>query len=224
MDMRRVHFFGEDGMWPWLDSAVVSTDNIQIDWLAARKDGRVGFALMNESFTEITTEITLGSKVGADFTGDGILYRVDGSTEKLHFSHGKATVTIPGHTLVGIKIASKIVKAPKYAHGFDEKRGSSVALGNTVVNHDAGKGFVLQLSPDKYFGYVYVTHKPDVLKKLTMVYRIGNGETKRLSTETYPFEFIVEVSQPEQPLYYTLTLEKTDGNVDKLGEQVLKTN
>jgi len=217
-------FFGEDGMWPWLDSAVVSTDNIQIDWLAARKDGRVGFALMNESFTEITTEITLGSKVGADFTGDGILYRVDGSTEKLHFSHGKATVTIPGHTLVGIKIASKIVKAPKYAHGFDEKRGSSVALGNTVVNHDAGKGFVLQLSPDKYFGYVYVTHKPDVLKKLTMVYRIGNGETKRLSTETYPFEFIVEVSQPEQPLYYTLTLEKTDGNVDKLGEQVLKTN
>src|SRR5690606_13620923 len=128
------------------------------------------------------------------------------------------------HTLVGVKIASQIVKAPKYAHGLDKKQGHSVALGNTVVDHGAGKGFVLQLSPDKYFGYVYVTHKPDVLKKLTMAYHIGNGEIRRLSTETYPFEFIVEVSQPEQPFHYTLMLEKTDGTVEKLGEQVLKTN
>ncbi len=217
-------FFGEDGMWPWLDSAVVSTGNIQIDWLAARKDGRVGIALMNESDIEITTQIMLGPKAGADFTGDGILHRVDGSTEKLHFAHGRATVTIPGRTLIGVKIASETVKAPRYAHKLDKIQRHSVTLGNTVVDHGVGKGIVLQLSPDKYFGYVYVTPKADVLKKLTMAYHIGTGKIKRLTTETYPFEFIVEVSQPEEPFYYTLTLEKVDGTVEELGEQVLRPN
>src|SRR5690606_40694903 len=114
------------------------------------------------------------------------------------------------------------VQAPVYAHRLVKEHESTVALGNTVADHGAGKGLVLQLSPDKYFSYVYVTHKPDVLKKLTMAYRIGTGETKRLSTETYPFEFIVEDSEPEQQFYYTLTLEKDDGTVEKLGEQIIK--
>ena len=217
-------FFGEKDMWPWLDREVVSSGHIQIDWLAARKAGRVGIAFMNESATEVTTEIALGPKVGASFTGEGILHRVDGTTEKLHFTDGKATVTIPGHTLVGVKITSEAVQAPVYAHKLVKEQGNAVVLGQTVADHGAGKGLVLQLSPDKYFSYVYVTHKPDVLKKLTMTYRTGTGETKRLSTETYPFEFIVEVSEPEQPFYYTLTLEKADGTVEELGEQVLKPN
>src|SRR3546814_6242867 len=94
-------------MWPWLERAVVSTDNIQIDWLAARKEGLVGVALMNESPAAIETEIKLGAKVGANLTGYGTLYRVDGAQEKLYFENGKAKVTIPGRTLVGIKIRSE---------------------------------------------------------------------------------------------------------------------
>jgi len=217
-------FFGEEGMWPWLDRAVVSTNHTQIDWLAARKDGKVGIALMNESNEVVTTEIKLGAKAGADFTGDAILHRVDGSTDKLRFVDGKATVTIPGHTLVGLKIASETVAAPTYAHKIIPERVPAVDLGNTVADHGAGKGMVLQLSPDKYFGYVYVTQKPDELKRLTMAYRIGDGETRRVSTDTYPFECIVEVCDPELPLYYTLTLEKVDDTVEELGEHMLKPN
>src|SRR3546814_937508 len=102
-------------MWPWLERAVVSTDNIQIDWLAARKEGLVGVALMNESPAAIETEIKLGAKVGAKLTGYGTLYRVDGAKEKLYFEKGKEKVTIHGRTLVGIKIEKETEETDGYA-------------------------------------------------------------------------------------------------------------
>lgn len=217
-------FFGDEGMWPWLDSAVISTDNMQIDWLAARKDGVVGVALMNESTIDIKTQITLGAKVDKDFTGQGTLYYVDGTVETLDFKQGKASVIIPGHTLVGVKFASKTVKAPKHLVAKRATNWDESDLKSTVVDHGMGKGIVIQLSPEKYFGYVYVTHKPDKLKKLTMTYHTGTGKAKKLITETYPFEFIVEVADAGKPLYYKLLLEGTDGSLEEIEERMLQPN
>src|SRR3546814_15597534 len=87
---------------------------------------------MNESPAAIETEIKLGAKVGANLTGYGTLYRVDGAQEKLYFENGKAKVTIPGRTLVGIKIASETVEAPGYAHREGTDRGGSRSVARRV--------------------------------------------------------------------------------------------
>src|SRR3546814_19564544 len=104
---------------------------------------------MNESPAAIETEIKLGAKVGANLTGYGTLYRVDGAQEKLYFENGKAKVTSPGRTLVGRKIASETVEAHGYAHREGKDRGGTIGLGNTVAEDGAGQGLVLHIAPSK---------------------------------------------------------------------------
>ena len=93
---------------------------------------------------------------------------------------------------------------------------------STMVNHAHGKGLIIQLTPESYSGYIYSTLQSKALKRLTLDYRIGNAELRRITTETYPFEFIIEVDNAEKPLRYILTLEKMDGQVIKEEESVLK--
>ena len=211
-------FFGVEGMWPWLDQGVLTVDNVQIDWLAARKNGMLGIALMNESVEAVMTEIKLGPKSGENYTGTAQLCYRDGEVETVYIQNGKLKVTVAGHTLVGLLVPSKVVREPLFAN----KRMEQADAASTMVNHAHGKGLIIQLTPESYSGYIYSTLQPKALKRLTLDYRIGNGELRRITTETYPFEFIIEVDNAEKPLRYILTLEKMDGQVIKEEESVLK--
>src|SRR5690606_25840795 len=108
-------FFGITGMWPWLDKGILSVDHIQIDWLAARKDGMLGVALMNESVETVTSGVTLGPKAGGNYTGRAQLFDKNGSVEDVHIRDGKLNLTIPGRTLVGLLVPIDAVKAPSFA-------------------------------------------------------------------------------------------------------------
>jgi len=212
-------FFGITGMWPWLDKGILSVDHIQIDWLAARKDGMLGVALMNESVETVTSGVTLGPKAGGNYTGRAQLFDKNGSVEDVHIRDGKLNLTIPGRTLVGLLVPIDAVKAPSFARAAGTRSKDMVS---TVVEHANGKGLVMQLSPEKYFGYIYSAQQPDELKSLTVDYRIGEGRSHRMTTYTYPFEFIIEVDNPEKPLTYSLTFEHVDGQIVESEMYVLK--
>ncbi len=212
-------FFGVKEMWPWLDRTVLTVDDMQIDWLAARCDGLLGVALMNECADTVTSTVALGPKAGEDYTGGATLFYNDGRVEEVTISGGKLTLAIPGHTLVGLVVPTEAVRAPSFATPVPTV---SAEVLNTVVEHDSGKGVVMQLSPDRYFGYIYTTKQPIELNRFIVDYRIGNGEERRLATDTYPFEFIIEVDRPSEPLMYSLTFEQSDGKVLKSQAYTLK--
>ncbi|MBQ7040108.1 MAG: hypothetical protein IJN39_06025, partial [Clostridia bacterium] len=236
-------FYGETEMWPWLAEGVATTDNIQIDWMAARKDGVMGLALMNESAKDISTVVTLGDKVpgGTAYSGTADLYDKNGKIGTVEVTNGAFTVNVPAKALCAVILKIDTVKAPAFA--ALTYSDTETKIGGTVSHHTNGKGYTLQMSPNEYYAYVYVTDNTPsyaadatetyapkysastepYVKELTITYDIGGGAKKTETTNVYPFEFIIKVDDVTKEFNYTLSATLSDGSKADRGGATLMT-
>ncbi len=232
-------FYDESDMWLWIDEGVINPDSIQVDWIAAKKDGVLGLALMNEDHADLTTTITLGDKVpgGASYSGTATLYDENGKAGMVEVVNGAFTVTLPKQGLMAVKLNISGVKKPSYAN--IEYNVTDAEVGATVYEHVNGRAYTLQMSGDNYYAYVYVTDmgadmmdaykdatgnpgSPADVKSLTMTYSIGGGKEQTVTTSQYPFEFLIKVDDVTKTFNYKLSVTKTDGTVESRGEGLLK--
>jgi hypothetical protein len=219
-------FFDEGDMWLWLKEDLLKTDNIQIDWIAARKDGKVAIALMNEDHVDITTTITLGPDIIKDekFSGTAVVYEGAGRRE-IVFQGNQLTLTVPSQQLVGIILDAPLVTAPNYARvPFDNLQEAPV--GQTVAGPrtftDFGHGIVLQVDPASYYAYVYTVRRPQQVSEVICHYRVGEGPWQVVRTSVYPYEFIVKVEEPEEPFTFYLEIVDHAGQPQQSREKVLR--
>ena len=216
-------FFEETEMWPWLAEDTVLPDSIQINWMAARKDGVMGVAFMNEDHVDTTTTVTLGDKVpgGKNYSGTAVLYDENGKIGNVDVVNGAFTLTVPAKGFRAVKLNIPEVTAPTYADvAYDV---TSADVGATVTEHKNGKGYTLQMSPDFYYAYVYTTTNQRKIQSATLTYTV-NGETKTETATVYPFEFIIKVDDPKAEFKYTLSEKALDGTVTELGGGTLMTS
>jgi len=218
-------FFGETDMWPWLKRGLVTTDNIQIDWLAARKDGKLGVALMNEDASDIATTVSFGEELGgALLEGSATLYDAAGNASAVTVSGGAVTVTVPARGLIALVMDHPDVKAPGFA-GIDESTALTRPIGQTVVHAAGGTNFgagaVLQTNPAFYHAYAYVTDMPETTARATLHYRIGEGEWQTAEKATYPYEFTVKVTG-DAPFDFYFDVHGKDGTVRTSSAKRLK--
>ncbi len=213
-------FFTEENMWLWIDDDVVTTSSVNADWIAARKDGVMGVALMNASSKPLTTEVSLGTKADSDYTGKVRLYSSDGSFKYIDASNGKFTVTIPGHELIGAVIYSKEISTPSFAYNTYTKTENTV----TEVAHSdvTGGGFLLQFAPESYYAHIYIqnTFKDEAstaaVSKIEISYSFGDSDlTFTVSDDQYPFEKTIEAidANSRLPIHYTIKVYGENGNL-----------
>lgn len=221
-----------DGLWLWNDRDIVNPDSIQIDYLPAKKDGVLAVAFMNEDKVDTTTTITLGNKVagGASYSGTATVYDAKGNKSTVQVANGKFTITVPKKDILTVVMNIPGVKAPSYANENNSLYGEEI--GGTVVEHERGRGYTLQLSGNKYYAYVYITDmdekNPDTAGEayrasaLNITYTV-NGETKTATRNEYPFEFIIPVNDVNAEFVYTVEAVKADGTKEALGGGTLMT-
>ncbi|MBQ2966893.1 MAG: hypothetical protein IJE10_02065 [Clostridia bacterium] len=211
-------FYDEQDMWLWITPDVVSPDNRSVDYIAARKEGTLGVALVNEKTEPVTTTVTLGSKVenASAINGTATLYDAKGNKSEVQVTNGVFTVTIPAKGIQSVVIKTDGVHNPSYAREYKY----STQLGQTVSEHTNGKGYVIQLSDEMYHAYTYVTDKD--LKQLEITYT-ADGQTVTKTCDSYPFEFIVKVNNVNSDFTYSLKATKADGTVVDMGSGLLRT-
>jgi hypothetical protein len=217
-------FFDVDGVWPWLKRGLLTVDSMQIDWLAARKDGQFVAALMNEDLQPTKVTVTLGKDItgGAALNGEATLYAADGSSSKAPVADGKLTLTVPPHSLVGVALAAPAVKAPAYA-AVDPTAMAQLNAAPAMVLPDASNistAYALQIDPHSYFAYTFLPQTE--LKTATLHYRLGEGAAQSKSIADYPYETIVEVKDPTQPFTYHWEYTDTKGAAKQTPEKTIR--
>ncbi|MBQ2967071.1 MAG: copper amine oxidase N-terminal domain-containing protein [Clostridia bacterium] len=216
-------FYGEDNMWPYLAENTIDSGNLQIDWMAAKKDGLLGVALMNESNKDVTTTVSLleGIPGGTAYSGKATLFNEKGEKSGITVTDGKFDVTVPAKDLVAVTIALPDIKAPAFAKSSYTLDGT-YELGATVSTHKSGKGYVLQIHPESYYAYVYITSLPKDVKSVTLTYT-ADGKTESATTTQYPYEFIVKVENADSEFKYTIEAETVSGEKKDMGGSMLMT-
>jgi hypothetical protein len=213
-------FYDEEDMWLWLDRGIVEPDSVEIDYIAARKDGVLGVAFMNEGNDTVTSIVSLGDKLngGATYSGTATVYEADGTSSSLAVVDGQFTIAIPSKGIRSIVLNIPGVESPSYANTdyaySNDSRG-------TVTEHTRGKGHVIQISPDSYHAYVYISDMDDTTSKLTINYEI-NGQQFTEENVGYPYEFLIKVDNPTHAFTYELEATKSDSQVEQLGGGTLE--
>ncbi|MBQ2967314.1 MAG: hypothetical protein IJE10_04220 [Clostridia bacterium] len=202
--------YGEQDLWLWNTDGIMETSDVNVNFLAGRKDGVMGLALMNQSQNEVTTEITLGAKV-PKFTGEATLYALDGSQSAVQVTDGKFTVTIPAKGMQTAILKIPGMKKPAYA--LDEIKYTT-NYGKTVTTHKNGRGYLIQLNPEKYHAYVFITDQD--IKSLRVDYEV-NGKNESVVCDSYPFEAIIPVNSPDAELTYNLYATLANGTESYYG-------
>ena len=214
-------FFDQTDMWPYLAENTIDSGHLQIDWMAARKDGMLGIALMNESAEDVTTTVSLldGIPGGKTFTGTATLFDKEGNKSQINVENGKFEITVPAKGLKAVTIAIPEIKAPAFAENSYLTYGD-YEIGATASVHKNGKGYVLQVNPENYFAYVYVSDMPEQVKEVQMTYSVGDV-TKTVTDNKYPFEFIVKAESAEDEFQYALSATLSDGSNASYGSATL---
>ena len=212
-------FYDEDDMWLWIDKDVVTPDSINIDYVAAKKDGVMGAAFMNEDNKELTTTITLGSKVGEGINGVATVYDADGNKSETQIVDSKFTLTIPSKGIMSVVIKDLAnVKTPVYVKDYTY----SNQVGQTASAHTNGMGYVIQFTDDEYWAYVYISNNIKSTKSAKLTYTV-NGETKTIVDDEACFEWIIKVDDPNATFTYEIEATDVAGRVSSYGGGTLKT-
>ena len=206
--------YDTDGLWLWNKRGVVSVDSVNIDYVAARKNGVMGIALMNEDLKDTTSVITLGDKAQG-FTGTAKVFDKDGNKSEIAVNNGTFTITVPARGIMTVIMNIDGVTAPEYAL---DTLHYSTDVQKTMASHKNGKGYVIQMNPKEYFAYMYVTDQN--LKSMTFDYEV-NGTKNSVTVNEFPFETIVKVPSATAECTYKLTALDKDGNTVDYGSGTL---
>ena len=186
-------FFDINDVWLWMKRGILESDNMNIDYITAKKNDTLCITLMNESEGQETVNIQLGDEVPGASTLNtvGTLYNKNGEKQDIVITNGSFSVTIAPRELAGVKIDIPGLKEPTFAALYNMGVCGKTAK-HITYEFDFGKAYSFQMQPDKYFAYIYLTETDMDASVVTLEYTVG-GVTKTETCEQYPYEFIIEV-------------------------------
>ncbi len=219
-------------MWLWLDRGIVELDTVMLNYLPAKKDGLLAISFINTAASDVTSTVSLGDKIegGSSYSGTATLYDANGNKSTTEVKDGKFQITVPAKGINTIALKIDTIKKP--AHASMETYTDGSELGGTVSEHTRGRGYTLQISPDKYYAYIYATDaderepvtkdRPARAAGATLTYTV-NGKTETVTNDIYPYEFVIPVDDVNAELTYKISVHKLDGSAEELGGGTLMT-
>lgn len=209
------HFYDIDNMWPYLKEGAIDTNNTQLDWLGARKDGVFAFSLMNEDTQDITSEISISKELLPGGNAEAIVYDAHGNKSSAQIIDGKISLTVPARGLIGVSFESSSVYEPEFAQVYRaENNGGSpeMTYAEETDDNNLGAGTVLKFEQNKWYAYIYTAKSTDFASSVKLRYRIDGGSWQSISDNVYPFEFTIPVENADR-LEFSMDINKKSGGV-----------
>ena len=185
-------FYGDTNVWLWMPKGLLTFDNSEINYIAARGGNTLYLVLMNQSDAPLTANLAL----------DGQLVPVKGKTFTARkWSGNKPAGNVPVESgRFAVDIAAKGITALaidglKVTPRFQQKLQSPAQPWKTdFAKHASGdtRAMVLNFGGELQWAYVYLQAR-ETLKQATLRYSSG-GEWKTATDAAFPFEFSVPLS------------------------------
>lgn len=120
---------------------------------------------------------------------------------------GVSNATVPPQGLVALKIEGLVADVPLFRKLDD---GTKTTAGDKAFFRDEGtamgtvSGMLLNTFPQFSDAYIYTDATGKELKSVELKYRIGKGDWQSKTDSSYPFEFDVHLSNPQDEMEFQL--------------------
>ncbi|MEK0446467.1 MAG: hypothetical protein RLZZ399_1788 [Verrucomicrobiota bacterium] len=186
-------FYGETNAQPWMPRGLLTTDHLQVHYVAARTDHGLCVALMNQCKRpldsvrvqlDLSRFATPAGPVEVEVWRDGEPIR-----EGTPLVDGSVRVSLSPQGITALKICGLIPK-PQFQQKLYRETPPSKGASDATVSTPVGPAYALQLSfgEDCTWYYGYLDCKESEVKEVQLRLRRGPEESL-WRDESYPFEF-----------------------------------
>lgn len=206
-------FYTRSNVWLWMPQRLLTNSSVQVNYLAARGDGNLCVALMNQSTQTVSTTVSLNPSLVAFGAVHSIQVRTNNvEAPQQTLTAGRVTVSVAPKgmtTLEILGVTPQVSLQQKYLAKSPSLGDGSYAQ---VVTPEFGKvqGCLISFGPELTSAYVWLQACPEnavdprsgPLKRATLHYAIDRGPTNTVVDTVWPFEFTVPLTNGAGQFHY----------------------
>jgi hypothetical protein len=218
-------FYDEKDVWLYMPKGLLTSSNVQVNYLAARGNGKLYLALTNQSKEAVTTTLTLDKKLLKLVPGQvysAKVWKDNKPSEGVSIANGEVTVDVAAEGITALAIDGLSI-TPVFQNKVMEK---SLAWKTDTANLEFGggsKAVLFNFGPDLQSVYSFTQATGETFKKVMFHYSC-DGKWASTTKESYPFEFTVEVPRDTKEFRFRYEGTDKDGKTSTSEEGVLVKN
>jgi hypothetical protein len=183
-------FYGEQDAHLWLPRGLVKSDSTQLDWIAARNNGHLFLAFMNQSGREESADILIDSTLARCTEGEAHAWVANAPTASVRVAANRLRVTVPPKGIAALAIPATIregLQSKLSAKDVPVLGAGSFADTDTAF----GKVHAMLLSAGRGLtsAFVYAEVKPQHVIAARLRWRQGDAEWQEETDAIFPYEF-----------------------------------
>ena len=205
-------FYSDNNVKLWMPGNLLQTENIELNYVSARKSDTLFIAFTNQSQQNIKSVFTLNdslakltSKASMDIWQNNKWTKVPQMSKDL-------SVQVARNGITAIRLSGVDMQI-----GFQQQLlGARTSKTKDYIHLPQGNANAMLLHLGNYDKrlYVYLEDDDNKVKTATLQYQIADGKTFTLEDKQYPFEFTVPL-QNQSNIQFSLTLNKTNGEKEE---------
>lgn len=206
-------FFNEKSIRLWMPAALLSTSNVELNYIAGRRDRSLFLAFTNQSSQVAQSMIKLNKElVRANINSTFSVYKVGVWTRQGNLNKGEFSITVPSNGLTVVRIDQV---QPQVA--FQELIQKSLP----IVKND---GVAIDLGEAKAYSfrmggisraYVFLKADDNKFSEVKLTYKLKDGNLMELLDYKYPFEFTIDLPSGENQIELQLEGIGKDGKIQQ---------
>jgi hypothetical protein len=218
-------FYGHSPVRLWLPKALVTIDNIQVNYLAGYGNGKLYLAFSNSSDQPIAFEATLNpSLVRYGASHNAAVWRQNAPAGTVALTEGRLALTISakGITAVAvddIEIESSFQKA--YRENVPFSLSASSYRQNTTASFGKVTAMILSVARPLASAYVWLTADRNTLTQAVLHYTTDGSNWQQAIDTKYPFEFTVPLEMTTKRFICYVEGVRTNGLRENASEMTL---
>lgn len=198
-------FYGDSGVWLWLPKALVTTNNIQLNYIAGYGNGKLYLAFANQSKSPVTTTVTLNNSLipyGTSHSAAVWQQNVPAGTTTV--VNGQVTVNVAADGITALAIDGINIRPffqSKYTYASSYTLPSQ-SYQSTTTSYGKVTGSIISFSRSLTSSHVWLGADTSQLQRATLHYSTG-AAWQQITDSTYPFEFTIplDASVPNFTFY-----------------------
>jgi hypothetical protein len=217
------HFYDEKNVWLFMPKGLLSSSNVQINYLAACGNGKLYLALANQSKEAVTTTLTLNSgllKLDPRKWYSAKVWKDNKPSGSVSITDGQVTVSVSAEGITALAIDSLPVST-SFQSKLTEKTSAWRQDSASLKFGGGSKAVLFNFGLALQSVYTFTKATGETFKKVTLHYAC-NGKWSALTRESYPFDFTVEVPQGTEEFKFRYEGVAKDGNLISSQEGILK--
>lgn len=221
-------FHGIEKVRPWMPKALLTTDNVQVNYVAGRTDDAFCVALMNECdrpLTEVTVRLD-GARFADDAKGTfsaEVWHDNRRQSQPISVKDGMFKISLSPKGIVALSIKG-LKAAPVFQNRINPQSPPLGAQRLWRIKSPIGEdvvAMVISFGPELTWLYAYQTGEPGPVKAMALTVKT-DSRICILRDEAFPFEFSLPLSAKEQILELSLEVEDVNGRKEYLNGQESK--